>query len=87
MGRDFEKEGSITTTAIMSYADVSGKAQKDVEAGVTNIVGPNLAPFRASLLGSLSQDLLLWFLIVFDLAAVIFIVYLLRKKAAVAATT
>lgn len=83
ISRDFEKEESITTTAIVSYTDVSGSAQKDVEAYVINTVEPGLALLSASLLGSLPRGFLLWFLITFNIATIAFIVYLLRKKTAV----
>jgi|GEM_PF-1795569 len=78
--RSFVKKESITTTAVLAYTDTFSSAQKDVEAYVINTVEPGLSLLGASLFGAISKNLFVWLLLLFDLAAIAFIVYLLRKQ-------
>lgn len=85
VSRNLEKEKSITTTATLNYENASGIAQKQIEAYVVNIIEPEPTPASASLFGSVSERLLLWFIILFDFAAIAFILYLLRKRTGIVA--
>jgi uncharacterized repeat protein (TIGR01451 family) len=75
---------TVITTAVMSYFDAFGAAQKNVETYIIHETNSNLSVFGASILSIFPSGPLEWFLAFLCLLAIlaIFIVFFKRKESA-----